>query len=501
MEKKYFWSNRWVFILAAIGSAAGLGNLWRFPFQVYDYGWWAFILAYLIILFIMGLGLLIWEVAFGQYTQKWAPEAFGTVSKYLKWLGWFAIFIWATILTYYVVVIWWWMDYLWYSIKALFDGVLPWADNAQKFFLNNVLHLTDSVDIRWNISIPVLIWTLVSWILIYLFTFKSTKSVWKVVLVTATVPFITLFILALRGITLPGAEQGLAYLFHIDWSKFFSIDTWKAAAGQIFFTLSLAMGIMIAYGALKKRDSEIVQSVVLVALGNTLISFLSAFAVFGTLGYLALQQWVPVDKVVKWWPMLAFVVFPETIALMSTLQTLFAIIFFATVFFLAIDSAMSLIEAVSVAIRDKFPKVKVEIITLVVTILLAIVSIIYTFGNGLYILDIVDHFITRWWMLFVWVLEWLVFLYLGKKLIDFIISHSKCKIFIFNTQIYYYISWLFSVVVLGYLLISQFISEGIKYWTYPLSYIKVYGIWVVIGLLILSVVINLLDILKDNKDE
>jgi NSS family neurotransmitter:Na+ symporter len=99
-----------------------------------------------------------------------------------------------------------------------------------------------------------------------------------------------LFILALRGITLPGAEQGLAYLFHIDWSKFFSIDTWKAAAGQIFFTLSLAMGIMIAYGALKKRDSEIVQSVVLVALGNTLISFLSAFAVFGTLGYLALQQ-------------------------------------------------------------------------------------------------------------------------------------------------------------------------------------------------------------------
>jgi NSS family neurotransmitter:Na+ symporter len=94
--------------------------------------------------------------------------------------------------------------------------------------------------------------------------------------------------------------------------------------------------------------------------------------------------------------MLAFVVFPETIALMSTLQTLFAIIFFATVFFLAIDSAMSLIEAVSVAIRDKFPQVRVEIITLVVTILLAIVSIIYTFGNGLYILDIVDHFITRW---------------------------------------------------------------------------------------------------------
>jgi hypothetical protein len=119
----------------------------------------------------------------------------------------------------------------------------------------------------------------------------------------------------------------------------------------------------------------------------------------------------------------------------------------------------------------------------------------------LYILDIVDHFITRWWMLFVWVLEWLVFLYLGKKLIDFIISHSKCKNFIFNTKIYYYISWLFSVVVLGYLLTSQFISEGIKYWTYPLSYIKVYGIWVVIGLLILSVVINLLDILKDNKDE
>jgi NSS family neurotransmitter:Na+ symporter len=135
--------------------------------------------------------------------------------------------------------------------------------------------------------------------LIYLFTFKSAKSVGKVVLVTATLPFLTLIVLAIRGVTLPGAMEGLKFLFTFNKDLFFSWELWKAAAGQIFFTLSLAMGIMIAYGALKKPESEIVQSTVLVALGNTLISFLSAIAVFSTLGYLALKTGKPITDVVN----------------------------------------------------------------------------------------------------------------------------------------------------------------------------------------------------------
>ncbi len=500
-EKKYFWQSKWVFILAAIWSAAGLWNLWRFPYQVYDYGGGAFIAAYLIILFLMWLGLLIWEIAFGQKTQKWAPEAFGQVSVYLKWLWWFSIFIGAIILTYYAVVIWWGIDYLWYSLHSLVSWVpLPWIENSEAFFFNKVLWISQSIKNWWNLSIPVFLWTIIVWILIYLFTFRSTKSVWKVVLITATLPFLTLLLLAIRGITLPGAMEGLKYLFSFDVWKFLSFETWKAAASQIFFTLSLAMGIMIAYWALKKPNSEIVRSTIIVALWNTLVSFLSAIAVFSTLWYLAYVQNVPVNKVVTWWPGLVFVVLPKTIALMPILQSFFAVIFFLTVFLLAIDSAMSLIEAVSVAVRDKIKSLSVEIITLIVSIILGVGSLLYVFWNWLYILDIVDHFVTSWWMLFVGILEALVFIWIWFEwnFWDFIDSFNECKLrFVINKYLFLF-SWIFAIAILSYLLWTN-ISKGIKYENYDIYYLKIFGILPLIVVLIVSILINFVDLIKNKK--
>ena len=499
MEKQY-WSSKWIFILAAIGSAAGLWNLWRFPYQVYDNGGGAFIIAYLVILLLLGLWLLIWEIAIGQYTQKWAPSALWTVNKYFKWIGWAGIFTAAVILSYYAVVIWWGIDYLGYSLSSLFSqDALPWANNAKDFFFSSVLHISSGVDKMWDIAYPVLIWTVITWILIYLATFKSVKSMWKVVLVTATLPFVTLAILAIRAITLQGAGDGLAYLTMIDYDKLWSMSTWIAAAGQIFFTLSLAMWIMIAYGALKKKDSEIVQSTILVAVGNTLVSFLSAIAVFGTLWYLAVQKGVPVEKVVAGGPSLVFVTIPETINLLPAFQSLFAVIFFITVFFLAIDSAMSLVEAVWVALRDKFKKLKVEYLTLVVVVLLALSSLIYTFSNGLYILDIVDHFVTSYSMLFIWVMEVIAFLMIWKKLWNFIDENNNCLLKKVINKWYFVVSWILWLVTLAYLLYKN-IAWGITYDTYDKSYLMMYGVYVLIAIYAISILLNILDRKEEKND-
>ncbi len=489
MQKQY-WQNKWIFILAAIGSAAGLWNLWRFPYQVYDNWWWAFIVAYLVILLILGLSLLVWEVAFWQYTQKWAPWAFGSVSKYLKWLGWAGILTAAVILSYYAVVIWWWIDYLGYSIKWLFNWILPWANDAKTFFFSNVLHLTKDISVVGNISIPVLIGTVITWILIYFTTFKSVKSVGKVVLFTATLPFITLAILAIRWATLPWASEWLHYLLWANWDKLADLSTWIAAAGQIFFTLSLAMGIMIAYWALKPKDSEIVKSTIIVAIGNTLVSFLSAIAVFWTLWYLAAKQGVEVSKVVAWWPSLVFVTIPKTISLLPALQSLFAVIFFVTVFLLAIDSAMSLIEAVWVAIRDKFKNVKIEIITLILVVVLWLSSLIYTFGNGLYVLDIVDHFITSYSMLFIWVMEAIIFLVIWKKFAYFIDEHNDFRKIWFNKW-YLLVCWFLSILILGYLLYKN-IAGWLSYWGYDKSYLILYGVYTLVAIYSFSVLFNVI---------
>jgi len=105
---KHVWSSKWIFILAAIGSAAGLWNIWKFPFLVYDHGWGAFIIAYLVMLFTLWVSILIWEIALGQKFQSAGPNAFGHISKYFKWLGWAFAFTCFSILSYYIVVIGWW---------------------------------------------------------------------------------------------------------------------------------------------------------------------------------------------------------------------------------------------------------------------------------------------------------------------------------------------------------------------------------------------------------
>lgn len=491
--KKQYWSNKWIFILAAIGSAAWLWNLWRFPFQVYDNGWAAFIIAYLIILILLWFSLLIWEVAIWQYTWKWAPGALWSINKYFKWVWWAWIFTAAVILSYYAVVIWWGIDYLWFSLKSLFTwSELAWAHNAKDFFFSNILHLSSGVDKLWSISIPVLIWTIITWILIYFFTFKSVKSVWKVVLITATLPFLTLAILAIRWATLPWAGEGLSYLVNVDWSYLANLKTWIAAAWQIFFTLSLAMWIMVAYGALKKKDSEIVQSTILVAIGNTIVSILSAIAVFGTLWYLAAQKWVPVSEVAKWWPSLVFVTIPETINMLPALQSLFAVVFFITVFFLAIDSAMSLVEAVWVALRNKFKNLKIELLTLIIVVLLGLSSIVYVFSNWLFVLDIVDHFITSFSMLFIGVLEALIFLLAWKKLGDFIDGRNNCLLKFILSKYFLLIWWALSFLILAFLLYKN-IAWWLDYGGYDKAYLIMYWVYTLVGIYAISILLNIID--------
>ncbi len=486
---KHVWSSKWIFILAAIWSAAGLWNIWKFPFLVYDHGWGAFIIAYLVMLFVVGISILIGEIALGQKFRSAGPNAFGNISKRLKWLGWAFAFWTFAILSYYIVVIGWWMDYLYYSLKALFTGTLPWAGSWSDFFFNNVLGISDGVSQQWSLSTPVFWWTLASLILLYFFTRNSAKSVSKVIVYTATLPFITLVILALRWVTLPGAELGLNYILSFDADKLWAISTWTAAAGQIFFTLSLAMWAMIVYGAFKKPKSEIAKSVVYVALWNTIISFLSAFAIFGTLGYLATQNWVAVTEVAKWWPSLAFAIIPETLATFSSFSALFSVIFFITVFFLAIDSAMALLEAFTFPLIQKFKKFSTQQITAASIIVLGLVSMRYIYGNGLYLLDILDYYIQNFFMLLLGLIEILIFLYAGAKFRKFISKHSD----ILRSKYYYLITWIIWACVLGWLLLASFNKGLTTYDSYEAADLLNYGLYPVLGFIAIAIIINIID--------
>ena len=496
MNKEVLWKNKWIFILAAVWSAAGLWNLWKFPYLIYDNWGASFIIAYLVLLVFIGLSLLVWEVALWQMTRKASVESYSSINKYFRWLGWFTVFWAFTILTYYVVVIGWGMDYLYYSITSLSSNTLPWAWNAWDFFFGNVLWITESGWEVWNISIPVLIWTLVSLVMMYFFTFKSAKSVWKVVVVTATIPFITLIILAIKAMSLDWAELGLSYLTHVDFDKLKDISVWVAAGWQIFFTLSVAMWVMIAYWAMKKEKSEIVKSTILVALWNTFVSFLSAIAVFGTLGYLAQLKWVDITEVVKWWPSLVFVTIPEILTHFWALSSIFSVIFFLTIFLLAVDSAMSLIEAVVKPVADKFKKQKTETLTFFFVTLIWLSSMIYIFGNWLYVLDVVDHYVTQFWMLVIWIFELILFVYYSKKLWKFIDEHNKCFLRkIFNRK-FFLVSWILAIILLVFLFVKNIWAWLLTYDSYDKTFLIYYWLGPIIFMLVVSILINILEVNK-----
>ncbi|MEO0230657.1 MAG: sodium-dependent transporter, partial [candidate division WOR-3 bacterium] len=212
------WQSRGAFVLASIGSAIGLGNVWRFPYIAYKYGGGAFLVAYVIVLFLIGIPMLLLEFSIGYKLKGSAPfslskirveseilEGSNPVNKKalnFEWLGWFAVLVGFGIVTYYSVIMGWSFDYLVSSFKT------AWGENTREFFFQKVLGLTDNVFNLGKISWPVVVGLLVSWVWIILSIWKGARTVGKVVYVTVTMPWLLLLIFVIRGLTLPGAIKG-----------------------------------------------------------------------------------------------------------------------------------------------------------------------------------------------------------------------------------------------------------------------------------------------------
>ncbi len=458
--EKHFWPNNWVFILAAIGSAAGLGNLWRFPYLAYEHGGGAFVLALIIANLVIGIPLLTLEIGLGQMMQSGASDAFGHIKKQFRYIGWAALTLGFMVLSYYMVVVSWGVNYLGASLS------LGWGNDTEGFFFNNILNLSSGVDTLGGMSWPALSGLIVAWVFVYLAVHKGVQSISKAVVWTATIPFVILAILIIRAVTLDGALDGLKLFLIPDWGALVDPKLWLAAFSQVFFSLSLAFGIMIAYGSLKKRTDEITTGVLWIAGGNFLVSIMSGIVVFGTLGYMATQQGVSVSSVVTGGPALAFVVFPQAINLLPAFNSLFAILFFGMFLMLAIDSAFSLLEAVAVSFKDRYPQTSTRKVAFLLSLVGIISGIVFTTTGGLYFLDIVDHFVVNYGLVVIGILEALTvgWLWKEKELENFINERSKLKIGKkWNMSIRYIIP-----LFLGWLLIWNTVNElRVPYGEYP----------------------------------
>ncbi len=378
------WPSRTAFIYAAIGSAVGFGNLLRHPYLAHKFGGGAFLIPYLIALFVIGIPLLILEFALGQKMQKGAVDSLAAIKKKFSGLAWWGLFTAFIVASYYVVMMGWALIYLFRSFG------IQWSANPQKYFYSNVLQLSGIGSIG-TIVPAIFIALIIGWIFIYFSVWKGVKSISKIVRVTVPLLVILLLVLFFRVITLDGAMTGIIAYITPNFDALFDQEVWLVAVGQIFFSLRLAFGVMIAYSSYNKKDSDINKNAFTVGITNTLISIFAGFIVFGTLGFMAEQQGIAFENVVAEGSRLAFVAFPKALSLMP-FAAFFSVLFFLTLLTLAISTALSLIQAVDTTIADKI-KMKKQKIALIVCVLCFLAGIIYITNSGLYFLDLIDHYI------------------------------------------------------------------------------------------------------------
>jgi len=475
------WDNRFAFIMAAIGSAIGLGNVWRFPYMVAQNGGGAFIIPYLIALITAGIPLMILEMYIGMKMQSGPGLAWAKIKNWAGFVGWFGLLVSFIIVTYYAVIMGWTWNYIWHSISV------AWKGDPQGFFMNNLLNISDGPGSLGGISLPILIGVLLTWVAVYFSIFKGVKLVGKVVNYTVTIPFILLIILFIRGITLKGWAQGLNFYLISDFNALKSPQVWIAAYGQVFFSLSLGFGIMIAYASYMPKRSDTSGSAVITSLANAATSFFAGYAIFTTLGYMALKFYQPVGDIAgSGGPGLAFIAFPQAIATLPggpIGQAIFGVMFFITLLTLGIDSAFSLVEAVITGLNDRV-KIKRELIAFIVCAVGAIGGILFSTNAGLYWLDIIDHWMNSFGLVVVGFLETIIFAWFYRKL-----KHTRSEINEYSSinigKWWEICLGVITPIALGVIIFLNFINELKQpYSGYPL-WTLVLGGWGLIGVLFL----------------
>ncbi len=384
------WGSRIGFIMAAIGSAIGLGNIWRFPYTVASNGGGAFLIPYLVALLTAGIPILILEFGLGHKIRNSAPGVFGSLNKKWQVFGWWQAAISFVITTYYVVVIAWAMSYF------LFSFNLGWGSDPKGFLFGDFLKLTDSPMSLGGLNFKVAIPLSIVWAVNYIVPVLGVKNgIEKANKILMPMLVVSLLIMVVRGLTLPGAIDGLDYYFKPDFSKLADGRVWLAAYGQVFYSLSIAFGIMLAYSSYLPKESDIVNNAFITGFGNCSFSLLSGIAVFSILGYMAKSQGVPVQEVASAGVGLAFIVFPKAINALPGMNSLFAVMFFGSLVFAGISSSISLVETFSSSIADRFNMSRIKALSISCGIGY-LVSMIFATGAGLYILDIVDHYINNY---------------------------------------------------------------------------------------------------------
>uniref|UniRef100_A0A8C2EG16 Transporter n=1 Tax=Cyprinus carpio TaxID=7962 RepID=A0A8C2EG16_CYPCA len=371
------WSSKREYMLSMIGYAVGLGNVWRFPYLAYKHGGGAFLIPYTIMLAVAGLPLFFMESSFGQFCSQGPINVWKAV-PILQGVGITMMLVSTFVAIYYNVII----AYSIYYLFASFQYPLPWSvkdcnstalnvtenqtcqngstagqSPSEKYWDEVALQRTSSMNetgpVVWHLALCLLL----AWILVGAALFKGIKSSGKVVYFTATFPYVVLFILLIRGVTLEGAKDGIEFYIgsKSNLTKLADSEVWKDAATQIFFSLSVAWGGLMALSSYNKFYNNSYQDSIIVCITNCGTSVFAGFAIFSILGHMAHVYQRPVSEVADAGFGLAFIAYPDALSKLP-ISPLWSILFFVMLITLGLDSQFAGIEVIATCLQDAYPK-------------------------------------------------------------------------------------------------------------------------------------------------
>ncbi|MBT3348784.1 sodium-dependent transporter [bacterium] len=478
------WSSNFVYILAAIGCAAGLGNLWRFPMLAYEHGGGAFVFAILICNIVLVFPLVMMETVVGQKFKLAGAQAFEKIKKGTSWILWLPVFALFFILMFYVPILAWGIKYLGLSISGNF------LVDPTNFFTEKVIHLSPGISTTGNFQWGLFSAVVASCAFVLFALRKNVLSLSPIVKITATAPFFLLLILLIRGVTLPGASDGLSAFFLPHWESLLDVKLWQAALGQSFFSASLALGYFMIAGSHRGEKDEIAKSSLWILVGNFIVSLLAGITVFATIGFMALQKGIPISEAATGGPMLVFSVLPTAVSMMPTGAIIFAVLLFLVVITLAIDSIFGIFEIIVGSFHDFWKKTNYFRTACWIAVIIAIGSLPFLTGAGMYFLDITDHFVTGYGVLFVGMLETFVLAYLvGAEKVRGWINHTATNLKIgkwFNCVLY-------AAPVFIAFLISVTLREEVSqiYGGYPIEYVVGFGFLPLVLIFVFAIIFGI----------
>ena len=421
MSRENQWGSKSSFVLAMIGSAVGLGNIWRYPYVLYSSGGGAFFIPYIIAILLMGIPVLILEYGIGLKFKSSFAKTITKIDSRWQFLGWLIPVSLIMVMIYYSSILG--IDLI-YIFLSFFKG---WGADPGVYFSNT---LTQASSSYWGLLnfIPVIaISLLFIWILVWFISHRDLETgLGRISKILVPLLFVIMIIMVIFSVTLPGSFIGLSKLYAPDWSLLTNFDVWMLAFGQIIFSLNIGLSGTVTFASYLKEDIDLISNTFIIAIANSIFENIAAIGVFSILGFMSLQTSTPVESIINQGTGLIFVVYPTILNILGQWAYIIGPLFFIIIFIAGITSILSMIEPLSFSLQNKFTISRRKTAT-ILCVIGGASSLIYATAFGGTLLEYVDSYINQISGLFCIVLECILFTWIFKaeNLIDFLNSNSK----------------------------------------------------------------------------